>query len=100
MTEPGSRPRASIAPWIGGILLLIAAIGLVAFAPIAQCPMLVRDIEIIMELTPNCDPADVRRRMTDLHPTAYEWECTDCGGSGKVTLLKKWTSRRPERLPK
>jgi len=91
--------------WIGPLLaillgLLILAALFVGFVPIEDCPGLKRiDIEGARPLPWDpLDPANAEWRARRAQHFVSK-RCALCGGSGRVSLLKKWTNPWQEAIP-
>jgi hypothetical protein len=95
------KPRTSLAvPVMVFLMLLLLAALFVGFAPMEDCPVL-RRIDIEGASPVPWDPQD---------PVVAQWKirrgqhfvsksCPLCGGTGKISLFKKWTTPPEKTTP-
>src|SRR2546428_5549496 len=90
-----SNPCVSATPWLVCLVLLVAvAVFVVAFVPMAECPdesSFVRGLEDMNRS--NSLPPDPNRACEIALILHDSVNCQICKGTGKVSLLKKWTRR-------
>jgi hypothetical protein len=88
--DPERRERILIGALgivLGCLLLFILA------APVANCPNLQSEAdEIDAALKGAGDPPDLRRQIAQVSRNSHR--CHLCRGSGRVSLLSKWTGLR------
>ena len=88
MSEPERRSSWKPVLIVGSTILLIGVVLMIAFAPIAGCPafdMLFEQVKMSPESWAWFD------RHPEVIPESHRREkCECCGGTAKVTWLKRW----------